>query len=271
MDVYGTEHPTKCPASWTSFLECIQLHLQTVFRTYAAEQEQFYISNGLKKPNRVPIPDFVQRIQCLNWYLGLLPCLFYSSKAAKSTKVCGPFDDANLASHILRMVPRNWQDQYELNGALVPQSVRELLEVLEHIKRAYPTEKVGEGSKNAAKSNGSSKKKMVTFSDWIPKRRHTEKYCSLCKKHWGAHTTHNTLDCQKYDSNGTVKKSFKGTRPTGTSHGPERPALGGSSYAQLSTKIDKIEKSNKKMRCILLRQKTHKRHETSNSDDSDSF
>jgi hypothetical protein len=51
--------------------------------------------------------------------------------------VCGPFDDADLASHILRMVPRNWQDQYELSGALVPQSVRELLEVLECIEKAY--------------------------------------------------------------------------------------------------------------------------------------
>jgi hypothetical protein len=124
-DVYGTEHPTKRPASWTSFQECVQLHLQTVFRADAAEQECFYISNGLKKPNRVPIRDFVQRIQCLNGYIDLLPCLFYSSKAAKSTKVCGPFDDTDLASHILRMVPRNWQDQYELSGALVPQSVRE--------------------------------------------------------------------------------------------------------------------------------------------------
>eukprot|EP00804_Cyclotella_cryptica_P010649 CCRYP_005464-RA/>CCRYP_005464-RA protein AED:0.15 eAED:0.23 QI:0/0/0/1/0/0/5/0/569 len=56
-------------------------------------------------------------------------------------KVCGPFDDADLASHILRMVPRNWQDQYELSGALVPQSVRELLKVLERIEKACPTEK----------------------------------------------------------------------------------------------------------------------------------
>eukprot|EP00804_Cyclotella_cryptica_P013956 CCRYP_002458-RA/>CCRYP_002458-RA protein AED:0.31 eAED:0.57 QI:0/0/0/1/0/0/4/0/443 len=78
------------------------------------------------------------------------PLAFFSRKlsvtqqkysAAKSTKVCGPFDDADLASHILRMVPRNWQDQYELSGALVPQSVRELLEVLERIEKAYPTEK----------------------------------------------------------------------------------------------------------------------------------
>ncbi len=130
--------------------------------------------------------------------------------------------------------------------SLVPQSVRELLEVLECIEKAYPTKKVVEGPKNADKSGDLSKKKMVSFSDRIPKRRHTEKYCSLCKKHMGAHTTHNTPDCQKYDSNGAPKKNFKGTKPTGTSHGLKRPARGGSSYVQLSTKIIKLESPTKK-------------------------
>ncbi len=87
-DVYGNEHLTKCPASWTFFLECVQLYLQTVFRTDAAEEECFLISNRLKKPNKIPIWDFVQRIQCLNGYVELLMCLFYSSKAAMSMKVC---------------------------------------------------------------------------------------------------------------------------------------------------------------------------------------
>jgi hypothetical protein len=32
----------------------------------------------LKKPNRVPIRQFVQRVQQLNGYLDLLPCLLYS-------------------------------------------------------------------------------------------------------------------------------------------------------------------------------------------------
>ena len=76
----------------------------------------------------------MQRVERLNRYLTLLLCLYYSSKAAKSTKVVGPFDDSNLASHILRMVPRNWQDQYELTGATVPQSIREILEALERIE-----------------------------------------------------------------------------------------------------------------------------------------
>ena len=152
-------------------MECVQIHLQSVFRYDAAETLMFYISNGLKKPNRVPIQDFVQRVERLNRYLTLLPCLYlyYSSKAAKSTKVVGPFDDPDLASHILRMVPQNWQDQYELTGATVPQSVRELLEALEHIEQAFPTNKVGDGPKTTAKSNDSSKRKMISFDEKIPK------------------------------------------------------------------------------------------------------
>ena len=58
-DVYRVQHPVKYAASWNSFLECVQLHLQSVFRNDSAEEQRFYISNGLKKPNRVPIRDIV--------------------------------------------------------------------------------------------------------------------------------------------------------------------------------------------------------------------
>ena len=178
----------------------------------------------MKKPNWVPIRGFVQRDKYLNGYLTLMTCLFYSSKAAKSTKVVGPFDDSDLASHILRMVSRNWQNKYELTGATVPQSFRELLEALERIERAFPTDKVGDGNKTAAKSSNSSKRKMVSFAERIPKKHCWEKYCLLCKKHGGTHTTHDTLDCWKYDPNGTPKKNFKGMKSNRNSRGPEKPA-----------------------------------------------
>ncbi len=99
-----------------------------VFWSDVAKTQHFYISNGLKKPNQVPIRQFVQRIQQLKGYLDLLPCLFYSEHATKLTKVVQAFDNADLASHILRMVPRHWQDQYELTGGMVPQNVCKLLE-----------------------------------------------------------------------------------------------------------------------------------------------
>ena len=84
---------------------------------------------------------------------------------AKLTKVMKPFDDVDLVSHILKMVPRHWQDQYKLTGATVPQSVRKLLEALKRIEKAFPTEKEFKGTQTSAKGGGSSQKKMVAFSN----------------------------------------------------------------------------------------------------------
>ena len=101
-------------------MDCVTLHLLSVFHSDVAETQQFYISKGLKKPNRVPIRQFVQRIQQLNSYLDLMPCHFYSKHATKLTKVMELFNEMDLASHILRMVPKHWQDQYGSWGVLYP-------------------------------------------------------------------------------------------------------------------------------------------------------
>jgi hypothetical protein len=169
-DLFGVKHNEKQKRSWQSFTDCITFHLLSFFWSDAAETQQYYISNGLKKPNRVPIRQFVQRIQQLNGYLDILPCLLYSERATKLTKVVQSFDDADLASHILCMVPRNWQDQYKLTGGTVPQSVCKLLIALAHIKEAYLTEKDHKKPKAEATGGGSSKKKMVSFDDRIPKK-----------------------------------------------------------------------------------------------------
>ena len=99
-------------------MDCMTFHLLTVFRSDVAETQQFYISNKLRKPNRIPIRQFVQRIKQLNGYLDLLPHLFYSECATKLTKEMVAFDDAALVSCILRMVPKQWQDQYDLTGSM---------------------------------------------------------------------------------------------------------------------------------------------------------
>ncbi len=82
-------------------MDCVTFRLLTVFQSDVAKTQRLYISNGLKKPNRVPIRQFVQRIQQFNGYLDLLSCLFYSKCATKLTKVLQAFDDVDLASHIL--------------------------------------------------------------------------------------------------------------------------------------------------------------------------
>ncbi len=42
-----------------SFKDCVMFHLLTVFPNNAAEQERYYITNVLKKPQRVSIRQFV--------------------------------------------------------------------------------------------------------------------------------------------------------------------------------------------------------------------
>jgi hypothetical protein len=50
-------------------------HLQSVFKPDAAEAVKFYITNTLKKLNRVPIWQFFIWVKQLNSYLETLPGL----------------------------------------------------------------------------------------------------------------------------------------------------------------------------------------------------
>ncbi len=63
------------------------------------------------------------------------------------------------------------------------------------------------------KKGGSSKKdskRNVTFmEERAPEKAPTEKLCDLCKKYGGAHTTHNTGDCKKFDAGQSLKAGFQ--------------------------------------------------------------
>jgi hypothetical protein len=77
-------------------------HLLTVFPKKAAEQEQYYITNVLKKPQHVSICQFVQHVEQLNSYISQLPCWYYSpSMKAGTIPMNMAFPEADLASHIL--------------------------------------------------------------------------------------------------------------------------------------------------------------------------
>jgi hypothetical protein len=167
------------------------------------------------------------------------------------------------------MVPKQWQDQYELMGGTVPQSVYKLLKALECIEMAFPPEKKCEGPKASVTGGGSSKKRMVSVSDQIPKKSRKEaKHCALCKKHGGTQNTHNTGGCHKYEKDGTPKRAFAGkSAQQRNPRNRNMPREHNKSYAQLSAKIVKLEKSNKKLKHA---NKKRKRDRDSNSDDSDS-
>ncbi len=44
----------------------------------------------------------------------------------------------------------------------------------------------------------------------VPKKGRSEKFCQRCKAHGGPFTTHNTLDCRCYDSNGKPLEAAAG-------------------------------------------------------------
>jgi hypothetical protein len=127
-----------------------------------------------------------------------------------------------------------------------PLDIQYLQDALEKIEVAFPLGKGRGSSKNNGKGN-----QMTTMSDKIPKKKsHAAKHekpsvrsCALCKKHGGAHKTHNTIDCKKYDHQGNLKKGFVGKRDT--------PPGTNKSYAQLFAETEKLKASCKKKKKAL--------------------
>jgi hypothetical protein len=129
--------------SCQAFLNCLMFHLLTAFPINAAEQEKYYITNVLKKPQRISVRQFVCRVEQLNAYIAQMPCFYYSPQANASTKPENvPFLEAELGAHVLRMCPLAWQDQYNLNKkGMTPLDMRTLLTSLEAIERVCTPEK----------------------------------------------------------------------------------------------------------------------------------
>ena len=89
-------------------------HLQHVFRHDTDKALKYYITNTWRKPNWIPIHQFLVQVEQFNSYLKTLTCLYYSPSANPATKKVLPLDDADLAMHLLRMCPAKWQTQYNL-------------------------------------------------------------------------------------------------------------------------------------------------------------
>jgi hypothetical protein len=122
--------------SCKSFNNCVMFHLLTAFPINAAEQEKYYISNVLEKPQRINVRQFMCRVEQLNAYIPQMPCFYYSPNANASTKPENiPFTEAELGAHVLRMCPIQWQDQYNMNEkGMTPMDMRLLLTLLEAIE-----------------------------------------------------------------------------------------------------------------------------------------
>ncbi len=110
--------------------------------------------------------------------------------------------------------------------------------------------------KASHKSETGAKRPSDGATNQAPKKVRFERSCELCKKHGGEHTTHATKDCCRYKKDGMGKANFHAAKKAGKKPNPAKQL-----FAQLSKKLDKLEKTLKK-----ASHKSKKRH----MDDSDS-
>jgi hypothetical protein len=123
-DLQGNKHVKEHGKSMESFQDCITFHLLDISPGNATKQQPFYISRVLKKPQRVPVRYFFQRVEQLNGYLLHLPYTYVSPRATAATKPVHAFDMAELENLLLCMCPESWKDQYDLTQDSLPQSIR---------------------------------------------------------------------------------------------------------------------------------------------------
>jgi hypothetical protein len=176
-DLQGLTRKGPRGMSRKSFDDCVMFHLLTVFPNNAAEQERYYITNVLKKPQRIRIHQFVQPVGQLNSYILQLPCWYYSpSVKANTIPMNVPFAKADLSSHILQMCPYVWQDQYNLHKkGGTPVDMRSLLLSLEAIERVC-------GQERSEKSNASRDEKALHSKKKGLKRPGTDNNVRVPKK-----------------------------------------------------------------------------------------
>jgi hypothetical protein len=131
----GAKNEGKRPRTWASFKDCLELHKLTVFMINAAERQKLYIQQGVHKPQRATVRQYVSRLEVLNGYLRHLSTLKNSPNAVATTKKGNiPFAEADLASIVLSSVLIAWQNQYSLTHSTVPEAPRTLLPDLENIE-----------------------------------------------------------------------------------------------------------------------------------------
>ncbi len=196
----------------------------------------------LKKPQRVGVRQFVQRIEQLDAYIAQLPCWYYSPSYVNNVAPANiPFTEADLVSHILRMCLHQWQDQYNLQEkGMTPMNMHSLQASLKAIEHVCTPENahMPSGKKVSHKSEAGAKRPSTGATKQAHKKVHFEKSCKLCKKHGGTHTTHTTKDCRKYKKDRMVKADFHTAKKAGKKPNPAKQ-----SFAQLSEKLVKLKKT----------------------------
>ena len=262
-DLQGTVNNVERDHSAESFMDCVKFHLLTVFSCDAAEHQKYYISHYLKKPRKIPFRNFCDRIEQLNSYIPYLPGLIDCPQGANMKRV-EALDEPELAQLLLRLAPQSQQDQFELVKGIIPVNLRLTLDTLVTLEKTdihvpHKTEK----AKAVEQGNGTCKRKGATQGDQTTKKKsRSSKHCDLCEKHGGAKNTHNTVDCKRYEKDGTQKKTFQSKKGN-----PNVKKTDRQSYKTVRADLKKLRTDIKDMKKTGSR-KSKKRERESSSDDS---
>ncbi len=250
------------PQTWKSFLDCLELHKLTVFSADTAKRQRFYIQQAVRKPQRATVRQHISHMGVLNDYVKHLPTLKDSFKAVTSTKKGNiPFGKADLAAIVLSSVLMSWQNQYNLNHSMVPESTCMLLPDLEAIKRVMVEKKSAnlkvkrKDGTAPSKAKGNPKCKASGGpTGRVPKKSCSKKFCQCCKAHVSPFTTHNTLGCPCYDSNGkpleaAAGKPSESKKPYKKSGGDKGMTFMQSMFQAYVKSQKKAGKFNKRKKC----------------------
>ena len=130
----------KLGESPSAFFDCVQMYLQTRFAFNAAELQRLYVLCGLKKSPKVNMHQFCKHMQVLNDVIEWLPMKYYSPQSTENTVKCKKFANPDMVWCIMHALPEAWQNDLlkSVQGNL-PETVRELLPLLELIEKSLPT------------------------------------------------------------------------------------------------------------------------------------
>jgi hypothetical protein len=93
------------------------------------------------------------------------------------------------------------------------------LGILENVEKVIANSNAKEkatkesAEKATRKRNKGKRKGNNSHKNQIPKKARVKKSCALCQKYGGAHMTHNTGECRKYNKDGTYKRVSAGKQP----------------------------------------------------------
>ncbi len=255
-DIKGVKHNSLHRKLQQSLTECIKFHKLTVFTVDGAERLRYYLMCSIKKPVRWTIRMHISRIEVLNKYLGILPTIKNSSLAVATNRdgqrsIHGGYSCEYHLSHL----PVAWRNQYNLIHKTVPELPCAMLQDLKNIKKLFVEKYNKKAQANKAKAATAPKmaarmpKKRAHGggSDrGAPQKGYSAKYCKWCKNANRPYTTHNTIECHRFEKDGTPKD--KPVKPFDSAKKPWKKTGSGDSsqMAYLPEKMAKLEKKLKK-------------------------